>query len=51
MSRNADYMHLKLKSQMDGLKGKPDKAREGPWHQTLTEHFPHMLVAEPPCGL
>lgn len=28
MSRNAEYIHLKLKPQMDGLKGKSDKARE-----------------------
>lgn len=27
MSRNAEYIHLKLKPQMDGLKGKSDKAK------------------------
>lgn len=28
MSRNAEYIHLELKPQMDGLKGNLDKATE-----------------------
>lgn len=46
MSRNAEYIHLKLKHQMDGLKGNSNKTREKngeqedkAWRETLRTQY------------